>query len=298
MTEEENKGKTPEETPAEEFIPWATFLEEYPLGTRQFVSDYYSVKWYSEYGSSWQLKQIPVLRLYCAHCDGIRNFSGKWERQDKIYNRQETTFYDFLIYTCHDCGSYQKRYCLFSGPHDDKGNGIATKIGELPELDIAIPSSLPKLLGPDYPYFIKGLKCEKNGLGVGAYVYYRRVVESQKNRVLEEILRVAKRLNAKPEVIQALEEAVKETQFSRAVDRVKDILPESLLVDGHNPFTLIHKALSIGIHNETDETCLTLAHNVRMVLADLSERIKSALSEQKEIQAAASALMKFNREHS
>jgi hypothetical protein len=115
--------------------------------------------------------------------------------------------------------------------------------------------------------------------------------------MLEEILRVAQKLEAKPEVIQAIGAAIKETQFRTAVDKVKGMLPESLLVDGHNPFTLIHKALSIGIHNETDETCLALAHSIRMVLTDLSERIKGALSEQKEIQSAISSLMKFNQEH-
>lgn len=297
MSEEEKKDESAQETPPEQLIPWATFLEEYPLDTKQFVSDYYSME-RGDYGNVYKVRQTPVLRLYCAHCDGIRNFSGKWERQEKIHDPREAVVDDFLIYTCHDCREYQKRYCLFSGPYDDKGNGIAVKAGEFPELDIAIPSTLPKLFGEDYPYFIKGLKCEKKGLGVGAYVYYRRVVENQKNRMLEAILRVAQKLGAKPEVIQALDEATRETQFGRAVDKVKGILPESLLVDGHNPFTLIHKALSIGIHNETDETCLTLAHSVRMVLTDLSERIKSALSEQKEIQSAVSSLMKFNQEHS
>lgn len=297
MSEEEKKTESPQETPPEQFIPWATFLEEYPLDTKQCVSGYYRAFPNGRGGEDLE-KQTPVLRLYCAQCEGIRNFSGKWERQPKIYSGNDPILDDFLIYTCNDCGKFRKHFCLFSGPYDNNGNGIAIKVGELPELDIAIPPSLPKLLGEDYPYFIKGLKCEKKGLGVGAYVYYRRVVENQKNRMLEEILRVAQKLGAKPEAIQAIEAAMKETQFSRAVDKVKGMLPESLLVDSHNPFTLIHKALSIGIHKETDETCLALAHSVRMVLTDLSERIKSALSEQKEIQSAVSSLMKFNREHS
>ena len=77
---------------------------------------------------------------------------------------------------------------------------------------------------------------------------------------------------------------------------VKESLPESLLVDGHNPFKLLHKALSIGLHNQSDEECLKIAHNVRMVLIDLAERIKLALSEQRDLKSAVSALLKFNSE--
>ena len=41
-----------------------------------------------------------------------------------------------------------------------------------------------KLVGPDRDDFLKGRRCENQGLGVGAFIYYRRVVENQKNRIL------------------------------------------------------------------------------------------------------------------
>ena len=84
--------------------------------------------------------------------------------------------------------------------------------------------------------------------------------------MLDEILKVSEKLSAKDEIIETIKNAILETQFSKAIDMVKDSLPESLLVDGHNPFKLLHKALSIGIHSETDDKCLEIAHNIRMVL--------------------------------
>jgi hypothetical protein len=289
MSEEEKQSEMPQGKPKEQLLPWVTFLEEYPVRSQQKVSGYYYLAGYESLR-----KSRPTLRLYCEKCEGVRKFDGEWQRSDDA--KERTPFDDFLVYTCRDCREYKKHYCLCSCRTDDSGNGEAVKIGEYPELNISIPPSLPKLLGDDYSYFIEGLKCEKQGLGVGAYAYYRRVVENQKNRLFEEVLKVAKKLNVKAEMIERIEAAIKENQFAKAVDMVKDALPESLLVDGHNPFKLLYKALSIGIHNQPDEECLKIAHNIRIVLTDLSERIKSALSEQKELQSAVSALLKFNEE--
>jgi hypothetical protein len=72
--------------------------------------------------------------------------------------------------------------------------------------------------------------------------------------------------------------AKNETQFTRAVEVVKHGIPQALLVNGHNPLTLLHKALSEGLHAQTDEECLELATAIRVVLADLVERLKEMRS--------------------
>jgi len=274
-----------------EYIPFKTFLEEYPTGTLQRVSEF--CEWRQGISSQPNLVRCaPQLRLYCKECDGIRNFMGGWEYGGSVSEERD----DFLIYMCRDCGKYKKHFCLKSLAIDDKKNGAVLKIGEYPSLHIKLPTNLSKLLGDDYSNFINGLKCERKGLGIGAYSYYRRVVENQKNSLLEEIKKVLIKLSAKQEMIPKIEQAISENQFSTAIDMVKESLPESLLIDGHNPFKLLHKALSIGIHDETDEKCLEIAHNIRMVLIDLAERIKLALSEQRELKSAVSSLLQFNTE--
>jgi hypothetical protein len=290
MSDQESKSEMKVIGAQEQMVPWATFLAEFPVGTMQKVSMYMM----REAGGGTQIS-VPDLKLHCEECKGSRNFAGQaifgYRSTDKLSE-------SILIYNCRDCMIGTKRYYLASYALDYGNNqGMAVKVGEYPELHISIPSNLPGLLGTDYPHFIKGLKCEKNGLGIGAYTYYRRVVENQKNRMLEEILKVAQKLNARPEELQAIQNAITETQFDKAMNMVKGVLPQSLLVGGHNPFKLIHKALSIGIHGETDETCMQLAQNIRWVLTDLSDRIRNALSEQREIQSAVSSLMKFNQEH-
>ena len=68
---------------------------------------------------------------------------------------------------------------------------------------------------------------------------------------------------------------------------------EGARVDSHNPLKLLHNALSVGVHAESDENCLKLAKSIRLVLADLSERLKLALGEQDELRFAVSGLLKF-----
>jgi hypothetical protein len=286
----ESQAIVPDTTAA---IPLKQFLEEFPINTPQKITNYYE-KTDSEYHPF--RKQTPQLRIWCNHndCQGFRRFEGEWQRQQDVTSKDISR--DFLTYKCRDCGVTEKTFCLLSAATDQDGNGVALKIGEIPEVHIQLPSGLPTLLGTDYQVFIKGLKCEKQGLGLGAFSYYRRVVENQKGRLFEQILRVAKRLGASQQVIGGLERAAIETQFSKAVDDAKDYIPASLLIDGHNPMKLLHRALSIGIHAADDETCLKVAHSIRMVLQDMSQRIKDTLREERELKSALSDLLQFNKE--
>jgi len=292
MSEKEKKYEQKEES-EEALIPWKEFLEEYPIDSIQKVSEFYE-----ETDSQYRplKRKAPILRLWCwnENCKGIRNFSGRWEHDPNVSDF--SIYNDFLIYTCKDCGESKKTFCIIAQIIDREGNGKVIKIGEFPEQHIDIPSGLPKLMGDDYSTFVKGLKCEKQGLGIGAFSYYRRVVENQKVRLLIKILEASRRLNAPTEALKLLEDATKEDQFSKAIDMMKNAIPVSLLVDGHNPLKLVHKALSAGIHEMADEKCLELAHSIRMVLSALAERIQQALRDQRKLKSAVSTLLDFQKD--
>lgn len=134
-------------------------------------------------------------------------------------------------------------------------------------------------------------RAENQGLGLGSFAYYRRVVENQRGRLLEEIIRVAKRMGAKADAVRALEAAAKEQQFSKSIELTKDSIPESLLIDGHNPLLLLHRALSVGLHNLTDEECLARARSIRLVLTELAERIGQVLKDTAELKEAINYLL-------
>jgi hypothetical protein len=130
-----------------------------------------------------------------------------------------------------------------------------------------------------------------HGLGIGAFAYYRRVVEEQKGRIIEEIGKVAVKIKPSKETAELFAKAKAETQFTTAIDMIKSAIPEAVLIDGHNPLTLLHSALSEGLHAHTDEQCLELATSIRVVLTELAERISTALKEEATLKSAVSRLL-------
>jgi len=99
-------------------------------------------------------------------------------------------------------------------------------------------------------------------------------------------------------MLESLEAAKMETQFTTAIDKIKPAVPEALLISGQNPLTLLHSALSQGLHAETDEECLELAISIRVVLTDLAERSTAVLKDSAELDQALSRLMQWKSKKS
>ena len=204
------------------------------------------------YGQTSYRISIPTIQLYCSQpCGGERWFDS----QDNLYLTKGENSQHFINFSCRNCGKSKKQFAVDAFLAESRTCEII-KYGELWPFGPHTPAKVITLIGPDREYFLKGRRCENQGLGIGAFAYYRRVVENQKNRVLEEIINVSKKLGAADEMIADLEAAKIETQFSKAIESVKHGIPEVLLVSGHNPLTLLHSALSAGLHEQEDEECL------------------------------------------
>jgi hypothetical protein len=67
-------------------------------------------------------------------------------------------------------------------------------------------------------------------------------------------------------------------------------VPETLKIRGHNPLTLLYRALSAGLHDQNDKECLQLAASVRVVLYELADRVGQALKDERELQEALARL--------
>ena len=164
------------------------------------------------------------------------------------------------------------------------------KYGEDPSFGPPTPARAFNLIGGERELFILGRRNENQGMGIGAFVYYRRVIESQKNRIFDELIRVIGKISPGDAVLEELESAKNETQFTKAVESIKHALPQSLSINGYNPLTLLHSALSEGVHIHTDSECLELASSVRTVLFEFAERLGQALKEEAELNAAVDRL--------
>ena len=268
----------------------ADFLEGTPPNRVSHISDLAEYK-YIQHAGYCDVMRTPEIQLHCSSdaCNGVRFFrcvSGAGKRLKKSYE------FIYVTYRCSNCQETKKTYSLaIKLDEEESPTGELYKFGELPTYGPPTPPRLVKLIGPDRDTFLKGRRCENQSLGIGAFIYYRRVVENQKNRILNEIIKVSEKLSAPAERIETLKKAVDETQFSKALEMAKDVIPESLLINGHSPVLLLHSALSEGVHALSDEECLELASSVRIVLGELSERLSQSLKDEAELSKALSTLM-------
>ncbi|WP_169978397.1 hypothetical protein [Tautonia rosea] len=254
--------------------------------------------------------KTPELLLYCdGECQSFTYCSGKTTASGRLFgginsdqgptatrNPADNPPYDvILIYECETCKRVVKSYAIrfWSIARTDSEISLVNveKIAEFPSFSPRTPSKLTKLVGPDRDYFLKGRRAEVEGLGIGAFSYYRRIIESQKDRLLDEVIRVCRHTKASDDVIERLENAKQEIQFKKAVENTKDVIPATLYIKGHNPFTLLHNALSRGLHGRSDEDCLADASAIRIVLCEFSEKLSEVMKDEKQLNEALSRLL-------
>lgn len=250
----------PELSKSDDSMTFAAFLEGVPPGKVARISDLQEYEKFPSGGGRWRLT-TPRLHLHCDSeaCSGARYFR-------------------FLS-------------GVSIGDKTNEAAGNCYKYGEMPAFGPSTPTRLLTMLGRNRELFMKGRRCESQGLGIGAFVYYRRVVEEQRTSIIGEIIRVAKIINASPKTITILEAAQAETQFSKSLDMIKEAMPESLRIQGHNPMALLHDNLSSGLHAKSDTDCLEIASAVRVILAELADRLSSALKDEAEITQALGKLL-------
>lgn len=272
-------------------IPLAEFLESTPPGSVTSVSSLAERTTYKGGNYAGHLFYAPDIQLHCPHdaCNGMRFF--RFSSRERSLVSDDNWHYFYASYKCSNCQQTEKTFSLAAQRDKSDESGRCYKFGELPGYGPPTPARLMKLVGPDRELFLKGRRCENQGLGIGAFVYYRRVVEGQKNRILDEIIKVSSKLCAPAEALAKLEAAKKESRFTQALGDIKGAVPQSLLINGHNPLLLLHTALSDGLHERTDEHCLEIATSVRVVLAELAERLSQALKDEAELARALARLM-------
>ena len=265
----------------------AEFLESSPPGVAEEVSDACG----RHPANNHRVLSEPDLQLFCSSetCNGIRFFHCT---SDWVYLADSGWKFAYQTYACRNCEKKNKTFAL-AVRQNEISSSVCTvyKFGELPSFGPPTPPRVITLIGPDRELYLRGRRSENHGLGIGAFAYYRRVVENQKGRIIREMGRVAARLGASPATVAEFEAAATESQFSTAIDRIKDAIPQSLLINGNNPLSLLHRALSEGLHEQDEDVCLDLAQSIRIVLTELAERMSQVLKDKAELDNAVSRLL-------
>lgn len=143
----------------------------------------------------------PDIVLHCdsEDCQGPRVFEDT--QTYRIRTLGQDWSHGFLKYRCRNCRRKAKLFSLavrWSG----STSGQAVKIGEIPTFGPHTPARVITLIGPDKELFLKGRRAENHGLGIGAFSYYRRVVNNQGSRIIKQIAKVAQKLGAEPDLLR------------------------------------------------------------------------------------------------
>jgi hypothetical protein len=263
-------------------LTWRAFLESVAPGTRREIDELFTFG-NTDYKTGYWAIPPTEIELHCSKCGGPRIFEPTSNQITVRPDRPKTDDH-FVAYRCRNCQQRSKTFAVrIARPETHLGKGIVLKIGETPSFGPSLPSRLVTLFQDDIKLLSKGRRAENQGMGIGAFAYYRRIVEHQKNRLIGQIQRVAEKTGANATMLKLYEESLQEHQFTRAVEKIKDSIPDTLFINGANPLILLHDALSDGLHNRSDDECLGLAHDIRVVLAELVDRIGLALKSDTEL---------------
>lgn len=142
------------------------------------------------------------------------------------------------------------------------------KVGQYPSFaDMVIPEikKYRTILGKQYREFSRAIGLFANGIGIGSYVYLRRIIESL---VFDKFAQISTDLSIS-------EDAFYKLHFDEKIDALSASLPD-LLVSNKNLYGIVSK----GVHELSEEECLEMFPCIRtgieLILDDiLTEKEKA-----------------------
>jgi hypothetical protein len=243
----------------------------------------------------------PPIQLYCPICEMERTWNvigGKERRHrpsvptvlgqfpDASLNRTSE-----ITYFCDGCMRSRQQFFFYHGLESADGRQSLSldemlrqgtrrfimKVGQHPPGSTRLSAEVRRAIGSHEDTYVKGRQCELHSFGIGAYGYYRRIVESIIDALLRDIIAIM------PEEDRAkygaeLAALASSKNAQDKINIVMEHLPPVLQIGGLNPLAILHNALSVGIHHEPDEVCLEWAEAIRTAL----ERLITVLETEKQ----------------
>lgn len=212
----------------------------------------------------------PAINMSCNNCGSVQTFNmvNEYDESHEYSNPPCADEKVRLLYICQSCRQFTRQFQVYISSELN----YIYKFGQYPEWEIKMDKNLEKTLGKHAKTFRKGLVCESQGYGIGAFAYYRRITEEIIDELLESIVDLVESDNLEDYKI-ALEETKKTSVAQEKIDLVKELLPTILRPSRMNPLSILHSELSEGLHAETDAKCLENASHVRDILTFLINQI-------------------------
>lgn len=202
-----------------------------------------------------------TIDAYCIWCDKEGVFRAHDYLSDNVSIPPWTTRHNGLIeieYQCTRNNSHAYHTYYF------KSGNFFTKVGQFPSVaDFQIPQAQAyrKILDEEqYKEFTRGIGLAAHGVGIGSFVYLRRVFEN----LIEEAHTKAQEDNK-----EFSNDDYLKARMDDKIKMVSDYLPE-FLVDNRSLYAI----LSTGIHDLTEDECLQYFETVKIGIEQiLDEKI-------------------------
>lgn len=240
------------------------------MSDEAFLKDWGLFKKYNSYDYWCDGFQPPAINLFCENCGIERTFNPASRELFRIGNSD----LKYIIYNCAAC-KFKFTFILYEGceyEENEAHDPYIMKIGQWPTWLPRIDRRLQKLLGDNLDNYKKGLYCEHEGFGIGAFAYYRRIIEDGINDLLDALYEMFTE-EEKEKYKNDMKKAKIERIADKKIEIVKEILPSHLRPGGVNPLARLHSSLSAGLHSGSEKECLQTATDIRLSLEFLLKGI-------------------------
>ena len=245
--------------------------------------------------------------------DNWRTTDGPNIPKDLFNDKDELNFVHHFEAYCKSCKEYKielvfhvwsddiipdNKYHHISGPPglptpvnkfaNVNANIFIEKIGLFPQQMIVIDSEIKKHFDRETNnWYFKALKSIQQNYGIGAFAYFRRIIEKELLKIVKEI----SELNATdPGLKKLLDEYQNTNQVYSIYENIFELLPKSLQSLGNNPIKILYNQTSEGLHSLSEDECLSRSSSINLLLIFVMKKINEEKSEILKVREALRAL--------
>lgn len=212
-----------------------------------------------------------TLDFHCLECGQHSVFTA---RKNTYRSNSHYTNYIFsLLFYCSRDRSHQAIFVFHAH------NGVLQKIGQIPSLaDLALPDlrKYRPILGADrYRELTRAIGLTTHGVGVGAFIYLRRIFES-----------LIAQAHAKASVDSGWDEVVyTRSRMDEKIGILEAHLPQFLVQNRS-----LYGIMSVGVHTLSEEECLAAFPAVRLAIELILDDLFEEHERQAKLKTAAQSL--------
>lgn len=242
--------------------------------------------------------RLPAITAECPECKGKHTFNveliddkipAEYEHHHHILTSPSYHHHIECIksggvhcikYQCKKCNSFVKTFFLLFEEKKAANTEVdeylivyVQKIGQYPPYSIDPESVMRSYLDDkDLALYKHGLVSESHGYGIGAFAYYRQIVENKIDDLMGDIESLAGSVDE--EMKASFQEARSKTSVAEKINLIYEYLPSKLKPGGENVLKIIYTELSNGLHNKSDDECLRYAQSIKNCLVFLIRRME------------------------